>query len=253
MKTHRRAAGRSAKRVALRAIFVGLQNEMVTTLTANRERIPHPGTQGATTELHWLEMLNSYLPTRYRADNAFVIDHQGQLSDQIDVVIYDRQYSPLLFSEQATKYVPAESVYAVFEVKPSLDGPNLEYAGAKAGSVRRLLRTSAAIPHAGGRYRPKKPPRILAGILTLENGWQPPIANRLRATLAKLPVDERLDLGCALKDGGFEATYGRRTPPTLATSDQDTALVFFFLRLLGRLQAAGTAPALDFEKYTRGL
>ena len=84
---------------------------MIGTLTANRGVIPHPGTKGAAAELHWLEMLNAYLPKRYQAESAFVLDHQGGLSEQIDIVIYDRQYSPLLFKEGPATYVPAESVY----------------------------------------------------------------------------------------------------------------------------------------------
>ena len=69
---------------------------------------------------NWLEMLNTYLPERYKADSAFVMDHRGRLSEQIDVVIYDRQYSPLLFKQDGVLYVPAESVYAVFDVKQDM-------------------------------------------------------------------------------------------------------------------------------------
>ena len=160
--------------------------------------------------------------------------------------------TPLLFKDGPATYVPAESVYAVFEVKPTLDAGHVEYAGEKAGSVRRLRRTSAPIPHAGGRYGPKKPHRILAGVLTPESGWNPPLGTALRSALKKLPTHERLDLGGALRDGSFEATY-RGKELSLATSDSDTALVFFFLRLLGRLQAVGTVPALDFRKYSESL
>jgi hypothetical protein len=76
-------------------------------------------------------MLNNYLPERYFVDNAFVLDCEGKLSDQIDVVIYDRQYSPFLFNQNFVKYIPAESVYAVFEVRQEIDLGNLKYAGGK--------------------------------------------------------------------------------------------------------------------------
>jgi hypothetical protein len=33
----------------------------------------------------------------------------------------------------------------------------------------------------------------------------------------------------------------------------DTALIFFFVRLLNRLQQVGTVPAIDIMKYTAGL
>ena len=77
-----------------------------------------------------------------------------------------------------------EAHRAVLEVKQVVDSEELLYAGNKAGSVRRLRRTSVPIPHAG----------------------QP-----------------------------------------------ETALVFFLVKLLSRLQAMGTVPAVDFEKYGRVL
>lgn len=36
-------------------------------------------------------MLSTYLSKRYCADKAFVIDSIGNISDEIDIVIYDRQ------------------------------------------------------------------------------------------------------------------------------------------------------------------
>ena len=62
-------------------------------------------------------MLKTYLPERYRADKAYVVDSKGAFSDQIDVVVYDRQYSPFIFTYENETIIPAESVYAVFEAK----------------------------------------------------------------------------------------------------------------------------------------
>jgi len=56
-----------------------------------------------------------------------------------------------------------------------------------------------------------------------------------------------------LKDGGFEVEYPPDAKPTVHSSQPDTALIFFFVRLLARLQAMGTVPALNFEKYGRVL
>ena len=68
-------------------------------------------------EAVWLELLNSYLPTRYQAAKAVVVDSEGAFSDQIDVVVFDRQYSPFIFRFEGQTVIPAESVYAVFEAK----------------------------------------------------------------------------------------------------------------------------------------
>jgi len=184
---------------------------------------------------------------------GFVLDCTGKISDQLDIIIYDRQYSPLLFDEDGIKHVPAESVYAVFEVKAHIDAGNLAYAGEKAASVRRLRRTSAPIPHAGGRFKPKKPPVILAGVLSLDTRWSPRHDRAFRAVFPKMKPEARLDLGCVLRDRAFAVEYPRNGPATIEFSAKETALVFFFVKLLGRLQAMGTVPAVDFEKYGRVL
>lgn len=240
-------------KISLRGLFLNLQQQMIASLSTNRKVIPHPGTKGDASELHWLNMLNTYLPERYRADKGFVVDCHGRLSEQIDVVIYDRQYSPFLFNQDGAKYVPAESVYAVFESKQEMTGPHIKYAQEKASSVRQLKRTSAPIPHAGGTYKPKKPPRILAGILTLESSWSPPYGASFKKSMAGVAAMNRLDLGCALKQGAFEAEYSRNGQPTIASSSDETALIFFFLRLLERLQERGTIAALDFGTYGQAL
>lgn len=244
---------KKSKSINLHTIFLGLQDQMIASLSTNREVIKHASTKGEATELHWLDMLNNYLPKRYRTDKAFVLDCEGHLSDQIDVVIYDRQYSPFLFNQDNAKFIAAESVYAVFEAKQDLSAVHIAYAGAKAASVRQLRRTSARIPHAGGRYEPKKPPRIIAGILSLGSEWIHPLGDGLHSALEKLGPQERLDLGCVLRCGGFSVSYPRKSTPRVETSGRETALIFFFLKLLARLQASGTVAALDFNKYGRVL
>src|ERR1700730_11405322 len=142
------------KRINLRDVFIGLQAQMIASLSNYREIIQHPGTKGDAAELQWRTMLNQYLPKRYSTDAAFVLDCEGNISEQIDIVIYDRQYSPFLFNQNDAKFVPAESVYGVIEVKQDLSAANIKYAGEKAATVRKLRRTSAPIRHAGGNFGP---------------------------------------------------------------------------------------------------
>lgn len=241
------------KRIDLRAVFLGLQEQMAASLTATRQVVQHPGAKGEAAELHWLTTLNNHLPIRYRADKAFVLDCDGKISDQIDVVIYDRQYSPFLFNQNNAKYVPAESVYAVFEVRQELNAGNFKYASEKARSVRGLRRTSAPILHAGGKYGAKEPPPIIAGILALGNEWNPSFGDPFVAAIRGSAPPERLDLGCALRYGGFDIKYAEGKEPTIAVSKPDTALIFFFLKLLARLQQSGTVGAIDLGEYGRAL
>lgn len=229
-------------------LFLSLQRQMAARFETTRGFVPHDPTKGAAAEQNWLEMLNTYLPERYKADSAFVVDHRGRLSEQIDVVIYDRQYSPLLFKQDGVLYVPAESVYAVFDVKQDMRRPHIAAAAEKAESVRRLKRTSVPVPFAAGTYKAKPLFEIVAGILSLESWWADGLGVALRKVLREAPPQGFLNLGCAVRDGAFEARLTKRAVE-VKTSTGETSLIFFLLRLLDRLQKMGTAPAIDLMKY----
>ena len=136
-------------------------------LSIARNSLAHPGTKGDGSENIWLAILRTYLPKRYEVSKAHVVDSRGDFSGQIDIVVYDRQYSPFVFVYEEQLCVPAESVYAIFEIKQSVDAGVVEYAQDKIQSVRKLHRTTLPIPHAGGWYDPKPLIPILGGILSL--------------------------------------------------------------------------------------
>jgi hypothetical protein len=251
------AANRFDRRVRvpvdLRSLFFSLQGQLAARLQTNRDVLDHPGAKGSATEERWRDMLETYLPKRYCVSKAFVIDSEETLSDEIDLVIYDQQYSPFLFKQDGAVFIPAESVYAVFEVKQDFTGGNVEYGIAKAASVRRLRRTSVAITHAGGNFPPRKPFPLLAGLLALESSWSPPFGKSLIERLEASPEAGRLDLLCALNHGAAEVTYSETGPVSLDLSAPDASLIFFFLRLLERLQGLGTVPAIDLRAYGKAL
>src|SRR5690606_15756941 len=99
----------------------------------------------------------------------------GKLSQQMDVVIFDQQYSPFLFHSHGALYVPAESVYAVLEAKQTISKGMIEYAAEKADSVRKLHRTNGTIHWAQGKMTSTRPMyTIPAGIVALDFAWQKP-------------------------------------------------------------------------------
>ena len=110
-------ARKKKKVVDLGDVFLGLQREMVAALRGARRNVQHPTAKGNISENSWRNLLKTYLPERYRVAEAFVVDSKGNISDQLDLVIFDRQYSPFLFYVEGACYIPAESVYAVFEIK----------------------------------------------------------------------------------------------------------------------------------------
>lgn len=242
---------KSKNTVDLRGLFQDLQQEMTASLTTVRKNLKHPTVKGTAAEAKWTSWLAKYLPQRYQVQHsAQVVDAHGSVSEQQDIVIFDRQYTPFLFHEEDTVFIPAEAVYAVFEAKQELDAGLIQYAAKKAESVRRLHRTSAQIKHAGGKYKAKAKralPRVLAGVLALDSGWaKGRWASSVKRKLATLPKQQRLDFVSILREGTAVATYGR-AGVSLEASDE--ALSHLFLSILAQLQAMGTVPAIDFREY----
>lgn len=225
-----------------------------TVLAANLEfaerSITHDGKRGDVAENHFLDALQRYLPRRYSAGSAIVIDSLGHTSDQIDIVVYDQQFTPVLLDQRQHKYVPAEAVYAVLEVKPTINRDYLRYAGSKAASVRRLHRTSCPIPHAGGTYPPKRLFPITAGIVAAKIDWTDGFGATFSTNHSELTSDESLDCGLALNGGSFDlfADTG-----TFTYAPPRNALIFFLFRLLQRLQSLGSVPAIDWNSYAAHL
>ena len=105
---------------SLSTLLGTLHEDIHQRLSASRKAFAHSTTKGNASEAVWLEMLQTYLPERYAANTAHVVDSEGSFSEQMDVVIFDRQYSPFILKYQGQSIVPAESVYAVFECKQAI-------------------------------------------------------------------------------------------------------------------------------------
>ena len=235
---------------SLKQLLATLHDDIHRRLEAVRRSFEHPGTKGDASENVWLNLLSTYLPERYKVAKAHVVDSDGTFSDQIDVVVYDRQYSPFIFHYAEQTIIPAESVYAVFEAKQTLNAEHVQYARQKVASVRRLHRTSLPIPHAGGTYPAKPLIPILGGLLTLESDWSPAMGKPLLAALGDGQDDDRLDLGCVAAQGHFRFNVDAEQYETHEGGKPATT---FLLALIAQLQFSGTVPMIDVQAYARWL
>ena len=211
-----------------------------------REALAHPTEKGDASESVWLELLNKHLPRRYEARKAHIVDSRGVFSEQIDVVVHDRQYSPLVFTFKDSFVVTAESVYAIFEAKQDMTAEHVAYAQRKAMSVRKLHRTSMPVPTVDGLKAPKEPGPILAGLLTLSCTWTPPLGGTMLQHLQAELTDGRLDLGCIADAGLFLFDVVGESHQLLPASCAATRFVF---ELIARLQELATVPMLDIRAY----
>lgn len=236
---------------SLPILLASLHDDIQHRLQTARKSFGHPDAKGDSSEAIWLELLKTYLPERYRADKAYVVDSKGAFSDQIDVVVYDRQYSPFIFHYQGETIVPAESVYAIFEAKQTINACYVAYARRKVASVRELHRTSLPIPYAKGTYPPKPLIPIFGGILTFESDWLPCGGAPLQKALGDGSAEEdRLDIGCVAAHGHF--VWDRVRHEYEFTPEGKPATAFLF-KLISLLQFSGTVPMIDVNAYAEWL
>jgi hypothetical protein len=233
----------------LQEAFATEQNCLISQLRSS-SRIVHAGDRGEVNEQHFIDFLRKYLPNRYSVAKAIVLDSEGSVSHSIDVVVFDRQYTPTLLDNDKHRYVPAEAVYAIFECKPAIDKGYLEYAAEKAASVRRLKRTSVEIHHAGGVYPPKKLFGMVAGILAIDVGWKDGFGESFRKAHEALPKEGAIDCGFAAVGASFD-TYAGDGAYTFGPPEN--ALAYFAFRLLWKLQSLATVPAVDWTAYANQL
>lgn len=224
--------------------YAAKQQHMLTGLGIMPTFTNHPGTKGDSTEARWVEVLAEFLPRRYGVGPVFAIDSQGRQSDQIDLAVYDQQYSPLFFDDNGVRFVPVESIYAACEIKPMMNKANLDYARDKVASVRALHRTSASIRHAGGIYPPQDPSSkpILGAFLSTDLEW-----TSIRGDAAQDAITANdptaLDLGISVRGGAFDQT----DQLTFAPDGQE--LIWFATHLFRALSKLGTALAIDLDAY----
>jgi hypothetical protein len=249
MKSKAKRLSESKGEEFLRRAFALQQQDLLSKLNLAAASVTHDGKYGDITEQHIIEILRAYLPARYQVDSAIVIDCEGHTSDQIDVVVYDRYYTPTLLDQKGHRYVPSEAVYAVFELKPVVDAAKLAYAGAKAASVRRLKVTSGEFRVQGGGMKKTEPIKVIAGIIAPKASWKEGLAAPAFTKAMKALTDgRRIDCVLALHHGSFDlfdqADTGTRSGPT-------NCLIFFLFRLLSKLQKQGNVPAVDWALYAK--
>jgi uncharacterized protein DUF6602 len=230
----------------LRESLAQVERQFLLKLDAKFSTITHDPTLGDAVEDSWINLLKAYLPKRYCANKAFAIDHKGRTTQQIDCLIYDAHFTPALFGEEKHLYVPAEAIYAAFEIKPAVTAEHLKYAAEKGESVRRLTRTSAAITWGPGRKRRKRLFPVLTGLLAMRADWGDGLGATFRKRFDELKGDRALDCVLTARNG-FCDRFGPRRRPTIACGEG--TLIRGLFRLLSELREKATVPAIDWDAY----
>lgn len=101
--------------------------------------VKHPCLIGELREIFISEVLLSILPEGFRIGTGKIADVKGNLSSQIDIIVYDRyRFSPVLFDDKKGIF-PLESVYYAIEVKSKVTKKEIKDSIQKAEKLKSLI------------------------------------------------------------------------------------------------------------------
>lgn len=241
----------SKQKIQLEGLFKDASEELRSRFNTIQRRLMHAPTKGNAEEDVWMEWIEQYLPKRYTINRGFVLDSKGYQSQQLDIIIFDRQYSPLIYKQCDTILVPIESVYAVIEVKTKISKTEMEDAGQKIASVRQLYRSpSQPVWHAGGKHAPKKHGYIYGYVVAISSSWQDKgLWENIKSNLPR-SKDYFIDGGCIVNSGSFAANYKKQKITISNTESKDQALFGFLGVLFEDLKTIATVAPYNLGNYS---
>lgn len=105
--------------------YLKMERELVTQLNYNVSN--QDLTAGTYREEIWADFFRRIVPKKFNiARSVFIIDSKENISKEVDIAIYDEQYTPYIFNYGLIKFIPIEAVAAVVQCKSrSLDNVDL--------------------------------------------------------------------------------------------------------------------------------
>jgi hypothetical protein len=86
--------------------------------------VTHPTTIGGFREDIWKNMFEQIIPRKFVIEQSvFIIDSHGNISNEVDLAIFDEMYTPYIFRYGRIKFIPIEAVVVVVECKSSKPNP----------------------------------------------------------------------------------------------------------------------------------
>lgn len=109
-----------------RQVFVDSNGELI-----------HPGEFGMYRERIVKDFLKPFLPSRLDIGTGFIITSKGRISTQCDIIVYDRNSTPVIENTDQ-RFFPIECVVGVIEVKSNINLSQLKEALLKLAKIKDL-------------------------------------------------------------------------------------------------------------------
>ena len=165
--------------------------------------VEHGATIGHYREKIWGEMFKSIIPKKFVIEQSvFLIDSRGNVSNEVDLAIFDEMYTPYIFRYYDLKFIPLEAVAVVVECKSkSWDKDNLEnwvqsISDLKTSSAQRsFARLATNIAYEPVKTQPAtRPLRILCCLNEQKNELPPESDMKFDVVIRAVQKEKRLDI-----------------------------------------------------------
>jgi len=247
----------------MNSLFRGIGHRMRADFDCARASLSHPGLKGKAFEGTVKSFFRSYLPDRLGVATGQLVDSTGALSKQLDVVIFDKSKTPILYENNGVQVIPVECAYAVIEVKARLDAAELPSIHANMLSVKSLKKAAyyegqSAIVETnnlyGQEWRHWPTNYFVFGFESPDpRTMQVPMIEYHNASLQQPHL--RIDLMCILdrgvylnltQDEKFDALPSFTSVPVYIATDQSLLL---FYTLVAHLMNQARMPNFRFSEY----
>lgn len=121
-------------------------------------KLIHPAEYGMFREQICKDFLHFLIPSNLQINQGFIINSKNEISTQCDIIIYDKNTTPLLENTDRQRFFPVETVCAVGEVKSTLSKTKFKETInklAKINNIRCSLSESSIYKSANELFSPK--------------------------------------------------------------------------------------------------
>ena len=102
-------------------------------------QINHRPSKGRVREIEIVnEYLDKYVPGNIGIGNGEVISSDDQVSNETDIVFYEKNSTPFLLKKEGYQIFPVECIYGGVEVKSYLDGAQLKDSFKKINKLKKM-------------------------------------------------------------------------------------------------------------------
>jgi hypothetical protein len=215
-------------------------NRMLLAKIGQGELLKHNLEKGLGNEQALRDLLINFLPRRYGVAKGKIANSDGEMSRQLDVIIYDALNCPSLFvDENRNQILPIEGVFGVIEVKTTLTNDALSDSFLNLASVSALRPRRDA---SRNNFVTSCPPYLDVFAFRTSQPLQT-IANQYSRLSKRYPV-EKSCYAYSQKSPGYSENTGN-TFLVCSVNILNKGSIFHMLD--------GTISTMDFGEYTLGM